>query len=643
MQLERKQLVLVGLWYLLLVAAYLVYEQGINNRFYFDDYANLPALGETGEVDSFEDLKVYVQSNAAGPTGRPISVLSFLIDDNTWPSNASEFKETNLLIHLLIGCLVFWASILIIEALTKIRPEFGLPWWSSILVAGFWLVNPLHVSTVLYPVQRMAQLSTLFTVAGILAFLKIRPLISRKAKAGVPLLFACLTPLYFLAVFSKENGVLLPLFLLVLEVFVLRKAYPMNPKLDLVFRVCVWGVLACILGIILYKASVNGWFTAYPGRDFTPLERLITQPLVLFLYLRELFIPGLYTPALYYDDFQHLTLSNYGQVLFYLVGLLGLAFFGFKGLKQSKPYGIAFSFFLVGHLLESTALNLELVFEHRNYLASAFIGFVLLSIVMLLRRTRIPAVLVPLLVLLLYPLPTLTRAQLWGEPLEFGAVLAKLSPHSIRSQIELNNALVDYGMIEKARSHMRQATMTNPESLYLAIHMVLLDCMESIDQSDSYEKLIALASEQSFDGRNRLAIDALWKFMERKQCNRINPEFFNELIDAFHIGETVGKTQSEASRRGLRIITQRFYLRYPEFAPGEIQPLSRVLESRNPEYLMLSAATVASVGRYREALMLADRARELVLEGELGTSNRSKQSFLMEIEKFQDTVRADLD
>jgi hypothetical protein len=57
---------------------------------------------------------------------------------------------------------------------------------------------------------------------------------------------------------------------------------------------------------------------------------------------------------------------------------------------------------------------------------------------------------------------------------------------------------------------------------------------------------------------------------------------------------------------------------------------------------MLSAATLASVGRYREALLLSDRALVLVKEGVLGTSSRSKESFLNEIAGFNRVVLEDL-
>ena len=96
--------------------------------------------------------------------------------------------------------------------------------WLALLTSALWLLHPLHVSTVLYAVQRMAQLSTLFTLAGLYVFARYR---SRWAVAGASPgdVLACLLWLFLftlLAAFSKENGVLLPWLVVVCEMFVYR-------------------------------------------------------------------------------------------------------------------------------------------------------------------------------------------------------------------------------------------------------------------------------------------------------------------------------------------------------------------------------------------------------------------------------------
>src|SRR5690348_18139659 len=93
-------------WLLLcctVLLAALAYDQGLHGGFLFDDFANLPSLGATGPITRWDTFFRYVTSGTADPTGRPIALLSFLLDARDWPANPYPFKRTNLLIHLLNG------------------------------------------------------------------------------------------------------------------------------------------------------------------------------------------------------------------------------------------------------------------------------------------------------------------------------------------------------------------------------------------------------------------------------------------------------------------------------------------------------------------------------------------------------------
>jgi hypothetical protein len=76
------------LFMLLLVAAWMVYQPAIEGPFLLDDYDNLGLL--SNNIDSLGGLNYYLSHGNAGPLGRPIAKLSFLLDDNAWPSEASS-------------------------------------------------------------------------------------------------------------------------------------------------------------------------------------------------------------------------------------------------------------------------------------------------------------------------------------------------------------------------------------------------------------------------------------------------------------------------------------------------------------------------------------------------------------------------
>jgi len=166
-------------WSTLFLATAFAYYPGLNGPFLLDDFGSIAPLGNLGGVTDWVTFKAFVFGGHAGPTGRPLSLLTFLIDANDWPADAWAFKRTNLLIHLLNGILLGVLVSKILSALNYSRQDTR---WIALVSAGIWLLHPFLVSTTLYVVQRMAQLSTLFIFAGLIGHLYGRSFISSNFK-----------------------------------------------------------------------------------------------------------------------------------------------------------------------------------------------------------------------------------------------------------------------------------------------------------------------------------------------------------------------------------------------------------------------------------------------------------------------------
>ena len=141
-----------GLITLLLITVY-VYFPGLNSRFILDDFYNLQGLGDIQN----QGLLYYVfGSGFAGPVGRPLSLLSFALQYQDWPLNPFAFKLFNLILHLLNGVLLFIFSLLLSRQVSlSMRQRYLF----AFVVAGLWLLHPVHVNTVLYTVQRMTEIA----------------------------------------------------------------------------------------------------------------------------------------------------------------------------------------------------------------------------------------------------------------------------------------------------------------------------------------------------------------------------------------------------------------------------------------------------------------------------------------------------
>ena len=99
-------------------------------------------------------------------------MATFILDAVSHGPDTWWWKYQNLLIHLAAGLLVAWLTALLAAAATE--RGGSRPWLFGAVVASLWLLHPLQVSTVLYTVQRMTELSALFVLAGLVSSVKGR-------------------------------------------------------------------------------------------------------------------------------------------------------------------------------------------------------------------------------------------------------------------------------------------------------------------------------------------------------------------------------------------------------------------------------------------------------------------------------------
>jgi tetratricopeptide (TPR) repeat protein len=439
------------------------------NYFLFDDLPNLQELGLYGGVHDWESFRLFVFNGFSGPTGRPLALASFLLDDNTWPSRAVWFKSTNLAIHLLCGLLLCWCSLLLLRnhGLKESDAE-----WIAVFSSACWILHPLMISTTLYVVQRMAQLAALFAFAGILGYLHGRSLLAERPRAAYAWMTISVGLGTLLATFSKENGVLLPLLLLVVECCLPERTGPRPARF---WRaVCLW--LPSLVLLVYLVGRIDFSPNLWPNRPFNQPERLWSEARILWEYLRLLWIPVIEGHGLYQDGY----VISKGWLtpwttLPAVAGLLTLVGVGLW-LRRSWPLvAMAILFFFVGHLLESSVVGLELYFEHRNYLSAAFLFLPLGQGLLLLARRYKPALsfVVGGLILCLLVGLTLQRARLWQDESRLLLYWAVSNPNSPRAQNALAGILMEKRQFGRANAVLEAAVERFPRSAMLNLRLLL--------------------------------------------------------------------------------------------------------------------------------------------------------------------------
>jgi len=435
-----RQLVKICSVLALLVFAALIYYPGLFGSFIFDDTSNIvdnPAIQM--ESPSAGALAEAATAYGSRLPHRPLATISLAFDYWMWDGDPFGFKLTNLGLHLLTTVLVLILAVYLFR--------LGGPWRDShtsfraaLAVVAIWAVHPLQVSTVLYVVQRMEMLAALFIVLSLLAYIGARLRIQSGARGGgwlIGLSGICV----LLAVSSKETGALAPFFMLALEVLVFRFAAAdarQSRALKIGFGAIVLGAFALYVFWMVPEFVFGDRFIK---REFTWYERLLTQLRVLPIYIGWILFPATDQYLFYYDHFQHSEgLLRPVTTLLGGLFLLALAIAAWALRNRASLIALGIVWFFVAHALTSNLVSLELVFEHRNYLASfavlLAVAAVLPTLGLLQHCWKSATVVCVVLVAGLGSL-TAIRSATWGDPMNLALHHVEINPLSERAGLDL--------------------------------------------------------------------------------------------------------------------------------------------------------------------------------------------------------------
>lgn len=475
---------------LVVICAYL---PGLNGGFLFDDYANLPALGRYGPVQDWDALLRYLTSGIADPTGRPISMLSFLIDARDWPAEPFPFKRTNLILHLCNGMLLYSVLAALGRRLGIASRDAGK---AALLASAVWLLHPLWTSTVLYVVQRHAILATFFVLAGLRTWIAgVTAFEEGKVRRGWLLSILAVPVFGLLAGLSKSNGFLLPLLLLALQPSVLRRSLHPRPiaaddRHGRVARMLFAWLPASLLVLVISLLTLQGVRADEIGlvRPWSVAERLLTQPRALFDYLHRLFVPGIDATGVFADGFSVSTSwRSPWTTTPAVLGLLILATAAWMARRRFPSFSAAAMFFLAAHLMESSVIPLELYFEHRNYLPATLLFWPFALLLTRDGRYRQLCTIGALGFVLVCALATLVQARLWGDPAALAYHWARALPNSPRAQTYAAAREIADGQAQQARRRLKPLLARSPGEVQYALTFLHASCAEGPVRRESID------------------------------------------------------------------------------------------------------------------------------------------------------------
>lgn len=522
--------------FLILILTVLVYSPGLKGGFIFDDIPNLGQMNQYGDMHHWDNIQKFVSSGTAGPTGRPVSLLAFVPQADDWlAGNAFPFKVVNLIIHLLCGVLLYWVTQLLLRAYGEVNQKKIA--WVALLTAGFWLLHPLMLSTTLYVIQRMAQLPLLFSLLAIIGYFKGRGLLAVYPLKAYLIMTLSIGLGTILATFSKENGALLPLLILVIEFCNPNK----NHKPMWQWRaVCLW--LPSLAIVALLARTIDFSSDPWPNRNFNQIERLLTEGRIVVDYLAQLVIPRIEGYGFFQDGF----LVSKGWLsppttLFSILSLLALLISSLLVRKKYPLITLAILFFFAAHLMESTFIGLELYFEHRNYVAAIFLFLPLAIGLYALSEMIKPSVVIFISVLLLAFVAAMTwqRAILWSDTTRLQLFWAQNSPNSARGRDFIARKLIDNQQYGEAIHFLENAIQQHPDSGVLSLGLLSLKVSKGVVTHQDFLQTAQSIAFQRVEYQNTQILRGIVFFV--LDDSLLAKQYSNDLI---HILDALMKNRS---------------------------------------------------------------------------------------------------
>ncbi|MEI7950845.1 MAG: hypothetical protein WCI66_11495 [Gammaproteobacteria bacterium] len=546
----------------MLLLALLIYWPGLSGPFVLDDMQNIVGV----HLDHMDwNAFVYtITHNTSGMLGRIVSICSFALSGVQFGLDPWGYKFENLLLHLCNGLMLLRLLYLTLQQLvpTDRRNQQLL---CALLVTAFWLLHPLQVSTVLYVVQRMTILSTLFMLAALLCYLA-----ARKQPEGSPrywlLAFVCYPLLQLLAVFSKENGALLPLFILVYEALVFRslRAPRLIPHRHQLFL--LGAVFLPLFAGGLYLLSHFSSMIDYSTRNFTLAERLLSQLHVIPFYLKLMLLPRIRDMSLFHDDFPLTTTLDPLTVLL-LVLLLGMVAAIWLLRRKLPVLAFGLAWFLVSHMLESTIIPLELVFEHRNYLALAGILLPVIYLVSTYKEQKLALAVLGLFALV-FLVQTFARVQEWSnEELMDGRAVAD-HPDSVRARTTMANLLTIQRKFAEAQAQLEAAVRIDPQDAGPLLHELTILCAQGVSSPPLVEKTAQVLAAYPATVYAMNAFEQLYSRINSDECKLVSQADMARLVDAAQ--SQVGNNNNQLIKGYLFRLKGFQALLAGDYAPGVV-------------------------------------------------------------------------
>ncbi len=496
---------------LLFAAVFVIYSNTLKSPFLFDDFPNIvhnPFI-HVHQLSLDNILQVW---QADHPNKRrKLAYVSFALNYLAGGDSVVGYHLVNVAIHAACGllCVLFFYQTL---SCGWLEARYGAQkFWIAWAAAFLWVAHPIQVNAVTYIVQRMTSLAVFFALLTMVNWMALRKgwrqgCYIRSGFYGIAAIIA-----WLLGLSCKENVAIVPFLILVHEFFLLRKG---TCRIQWRWIIVSATTLLMIGFYFLGSDPFQGIIQGYAARDFTLFQRLMTETRVLWFYLYLFFVPLVSNFALFHD-FQISTglLTPVTTLLSTVCWMVGLIIIWWNRKKWPVLTWMAL-WFLCAHLVESTVIALELVFEHRMYLPSIALSFGIVLFGFDLLDGKIPRygiISIFMLILIVLGSATYVRNMEFGDAIRLYRSELEKYPASQRIKLSLAIALNQKGQYSEGGKILYELSAKYPDSILIQKHLYLFQALiekKPRDAEISYGKIVGLLERGCY--LPYVDSDALW-------------------------------------------------------------------------------------------------------------------------------------
>ena len=204
----------------------------------------------------------------------PMTWLSLILDYKLYGSSAGGYHVTNVLIHLVNTILLFLIFV-------KMTGEL----WKCGFVAALFAIHPLHVESVAWIMERKDVLSTMFWLLTIVLYVYYTESLSLRY-------YVCVCVAFALALMSKPMVVTLPVVLLLLDYWPLKRFWGGDIKTSrhLIIEKIPLFILSFIFSAItIYAQGHSGAMQSFDTFPFP--DRLVNAIVSYVGYIAKMMLP----------------------------------------------------------------------------------------------------------------------------------------------------------------------------------------------------------------------------------------------------------------------------------------------------------------------------------------------------------------